>query len=194
MIPASGAGLPPLFLIGYRATGKSTVGLLVASELGVPFLDTDRMVEKEMGISIAECFLRQGEKAFRRRESEALKRILSSLPAAGGPVVATGGGIVLGDENVRSMRSAGRVIWLTAPAETIRARLGDDPRCGESRPSLSGRCSIVEVEEVRKAREPLYRSSAHFELSTEGLGPAEVVSRVVEWLRFSGGDADSKTC
>ena len=169
-------------MIGYRATGKSHVGRLVAEARRVPFIDTDRMVEAAIGTLISRYFADRGESAFRDREEEALRAFLHSEEARSGAVVATGGGIILNPRNVGAIRSAGVAVWLTASVETIRDRLKADPASDGSRPALTMRSVVEEVASVLAAREPLYRDAADVEISTDGRAPEDVAAAVVEWL------------
>jgi shikimate kinase len=163
-----------LFLIGYRCTGKSTVGRLLAGRLGRPFLDTDDLVEARAGCSIAELFARSGEAAFRDLEEAALAD--ACYPPGG--VVATGGGVVLREANRRRLRESGFVAWLTADAETISARLAGDPASAGRRPALTvgGR---AEVEALARQRELLYRECAHLAVETAGQSPEAVASAIL---------------
>jgi len=160
------------------------VGRILAERLSVPFADTDSMVEENTcGLSFAEYFASRGEEAFRDLEEGALRRILAERPAAGGPVVATGGGIIVRPANVVAMREAGAVVWLTASVETIRSRLAADRFTPKSRPPLlSGASAFDEVAQVLSRREPLYREAAHAEISAEGRDPSAVADCVLEFL------------
>lgn len=154
---------PPIvaFLVGYRATGKSTLARLLAEGLGVVAIDTDQWIEDQIGISIAECFERDGEERFRNLESEALEAVASRVISGDSLIVATGGGMVIRPEHVDRMRELGVVVWLCATPETIRARLAADPSTVVSRPGLTGGSAVDEVEEVLARRTELYRAAAH---------------------------------
>src|SRR5580692_307453 len=108
-----------VILIGYRATGKTTVGRLLAAQLGWEFADVDDYIESNFGGSIADIFAAEGETGFRKREAE----VLSVLCGRERCVIATGGGAILRPENRELMRAAGVVVWLTAGCETIWGRL-----------------------------------------------------------------------
>ena len=126
-----------LALIGYRGTGKSTVGALLARRLGLAFVDTDRLVESRGGESIASIFARGGEELFRDAESAALNSLLEPpVPR----VVACGGGIILRRENRAVLRklAPGRIFLLTAPAEVIARRVAGDERSAAPRPPRRG--------------------------------------------------------
>ena len=111
----------PLWLIGMMGSGKSVVGRQIAVRTNKPFLDTDLIIEANAGRSVAEVFTDEGETGFRMRESNAIAAAASFDEA----IVATGGGSVLLDANVASMRSSGPVIWLQARPDTLASRLQD---------------------------------------------------------------------
>jgi shikimate kinase len=173
-----------IVLVGYRATGKSTVGRLVAERLARPFLDLDREVEALEGRSIRSIFLEAGELAFRELESRVIGGLADRL--AGG-VVATGGGAILRESNRQKLRDFGFVAWLTADAETLTRRLQLSVRGVEDRPALTASGTLGEVAEVLEARTPYYREVSHASISTEGRSAEAVADAVVEaWLRHVG--------
>lgn len=153
-----------LWLIGYRCTGKTTVGRLLAESLEREFVDADEALIEEFGESIAAFVAREGWSAFRREES----RILGELAGGGDRVVATGGGVILDPENVRRMRETGTVIWLRARPETILARLSDDPATDANRPALTDQSLETEIRTTLSEREPLYAAAAHGAAETDG--------------------------
>ena len=170
-----------LALIGYRGTGKSTVGALLARRLGLAFVDTDRLVESRGGESIASIFARGGEELFRDAESAALNSLLEPpVPR----VVACGGGIVLRRENRAVLRklAPGRVFLLTAPAEVIARRVAGDERSAATRPPLTDLSFDEEIREVLRKREPLYRELADHLIRTEEKKPAEIAEEICRLL------------
>jgi shikimate kinase len=179
---------PSIFLIGYRGSGKSTVGKLIADRLGRRLLDTDRMVEDAAGKSIARCFAEDGEPAFRALESAAIESVCRRIKAGEAVVASTGGGIILAASNREKMRGAGAVVWLKASAAILARRIAGDPASASSRPPLSrGGSSVSEVEEVLRAREALYRDAASIEMSAEGLSPEETADRILSELAGTVG-------
>src|SRR5262245_26081111 len=112
----------PLFLVGYRGTGKTTVGRLLADKIGWAFADCDDFIEAAAGRSGADIFTVEGESGFRDRESA----VLGQLSTQERTVIATGGGAVLRPSNRELLRKAGPVAWLTASPETIWNRLQSD--------------------------------------------------------------------
>jgi shikimate kinase len=167
-----------ILLIGYRGAGKSTVGPLLAARLGWPFLDNDALLEASAGCTIRDIFAREGEAGFRERETAALREVLVREPL----VLATGGGIVLREDNRTLLREAGLVVWLTAGVEVIEERLRNDTTTRERRPVLTvgGR---AEIEELLRVREPLYRVCADLHFDTSDHTPDEVTAAIVEHLR-----------
>jgi shikimate kinase len=153
-----------LFFIGYRGTGKSSVGRGVASILKRRFVDMDDELTGRLGRTIREHVARCGWPAFRAEES----RLLRDLCRRDGWVVATGGGVVLDDDNVAAMRASGHVIWLEASPEVIARRLAADPRTHDLRPALSASPEPgAEIPQVLHARLPLYRRAAHWRIGTD---------------------------
>lgn len=169
-----------LVLIGYRATGKTSVGAELARLLKRPFVDLDQVLVAEAGQSVAEIVAQGGWEEFRRLEKDLVARYRHSR----GQVLATGGGVVLDPENTRILQENGVLIWLTADPETIRARLeGDQPR-DAFRPSLTGGDTVSEVLEVLKFREPLYRAAARVIIDTTDQSIPQVVQEILGVLEL----------
>jgi len=151
-----------LVLIGYRGSGKTTVGRLLAARLGWRLADSDAIVEAEAGRSIAEIFADCGEPAFRRLETAVIGRLASGRRQ----VISAGGGAVESDDNVSVLRAAGVVVWLTAAAEVLWQRIDADRRSARSRPDLTSSGGFDEVRDVLARREPLYRGAADVTIDT----------------------------
>ena len=167
-----------LFLIGYRCTGKSSVARLLAALLDQEFVDTDSMIVAEESMSIREIVDSRGWEAFRRVEHAVLKQVC----AVDRRVVATGGGIVLDGDNVKLMKESGRVIWLQASAQTIRARMVQDQDSKAFRPALTSADSISEIEETLAQRIPLYQQAMDFSVATDHRGIDEIGDEIVRQL------------
>jgi shikimate kinase len=165
---------PHHFLIGYRGGGKTTVGRMLADRLSREFIDADEFLEAKYGRSIKEIFAQEGEVGFRDKETA----VLRELCARGQAVIATGGGVVLREENRRLLRDHGFVVWLTANAATLAARIAGDPTTAERRPNLTVG-GQAEIEELLRAREPLYRQSADLEIDTAGRSPELIVETIL---------------
>lgn len=166
----------PLFLIGYRGTGKSTVGRLLAQRLGWDFVDADQLLEQRFG-SIRTIFSEEGEGGFRAKEST----ILEELCRRERHVIAPGGGVVLRPSNRERLKAAGPVVWLTADAQTIWNRLQADESTAERRPNLTVG-GLTEIVDLLKAREPYYAACADLTLDTTGRSPDELADAIVAWL------------
>lgn len=113
----------PIFLIGMMGCGKSATGKQLAHLLGWPFIDLDRLIEDESGLSIPEIFSRYGEEKFRLLEREALNK---ALVIRGPFVAATGGGTPCFFDNMLKMKEKGWVVYLRTPTEILMRRLAGD--------------------------------------------------------------------
>jgi shikimate kinase len=151
-------------LIGFRATGKSTVGRILAHKLGREFVDMDVRLISESGRVIAAWVEQEGWGSFRRAESG----LLRALALKKRLVVATGGGIILDPQNDEVLRKDFFTVWLKAAPQTIQTRLSSDPGSPLTRPALSELPMKEEIIKVLFEREPLYSRVANIEIDTEG--------------------------
>ncbi len=168
-----------IILIGYRATGKSTVGRLLAEKFGLPFLDLDQYLVRKMGRSIREVVAEKGWEYFRAREKEALLEMAGRSPM----VLACGGGAVLHEKEFISLKKGALVVWLSAQPETIAKRLAKDSSTRENRPSLTGKDVLEEIKEVLISRLPLYRKFADLIIETDQQSPKDVVELIRGYLQ-----------
>jgi len=175
---------PNLVLIGYRATGKTSVGTRLAEMLDRPFVDLDQVLVREAGRPIAEIVAQGGWPEFRRLEKELVARYRE----ARGLVLATGGGVVLDPDNVAALRQNGIIIWLTADPAGIQARLAQDQPRDANRPSLTGGDTIREVEAVAEERAPLYQAAAQISIDTTHRSVGQVVKLVLAALESKEGN------
>ena len=166
-----------IVLIGFMGTGKTCVGQLVAEELGWPFVDLDLEVEKAIGMSIAEYFSRFGEGTFRDREQEAVVRV-SALSRV---VVATGGGVVLRQENIDQLKKTGVLVCLSASEEEIVARTEGDTL----RPLLNRPDKLQVIRDLLTERMPQYRQ-ADVWMDTDGKSAPETAALILRILREEG--------
>ena len=162
-----------IFLVGFMAAGKTTVGRLLSEQTGLPLVDTDELVEAEVGRSISEIFAAEGEGVFRDLESQALARVVAGPPA----FVATGGGIMERPANVDLMRRSGPIVWLRVSPEAVLARTEGDA----TRPLLSVSDREARVRELLARREPTY-AQADVVIDASGRPPEEIAQAVLEAL------------
>lgn len=166
-------------LIGYRCSGKSTVGRRLAERLSREFIDCDDYIEKKTELTIREIFELHGESHFRSLES----RAIGELAKLDGKIIATGGGAVLKYKNMQALKRNGRVFWLDVRPDTACRRLLEDPKTGERRPSLTGKEPGVEIREQLEFRRPYYRKGAHVTVQTDG---REIEAILADILRDLG--------
>ena len=164
-----------LILIGYRGSGKTTVGAILAQRLGRPFVDLDEQIEAAAGCSIAEIFVKEGELGFRERERQALLDSLKGSPS----VVSTGGGIILKPENRSALREAGFVAWLTAAPEVLWQRMLADPLTSSRRPNLQ-QGGLEEVVAMMGKREAMYAESAHARFDVASGSPETLAADILK--------------
>ena len=172
-----------LVLIGYRCTGKTTIGKILAARLGRPLVDTDTLIQERAGRSIKEIVAAGGWPEFRRLE----RHVIADVAAGQEQVVSAGGGAVLDEANARALRATGRVVLLSAPAETVWARMKADPKTAAERPDLTDSGGIAEVRRLLEDRRAAYQAACHFEVATDRLSPEEAAGRILAWLKAEGG-------
>jgi shikimate kinase len=167
-------------LIGYRGSGKTTIGKRLADHLWQKFVDTDEMIVKRAGKSIKEIFEHDGETRFRELESEVVKE------AAGlaDHVIALGGGAPIRQANRDAIRNAGhRIIYLKCDPQVLHERIQADPQTAASRPALTHfGGSVKEIGKLLAEREPIYRQMMHAELDVTNLTPDEAMVYIVRLL------------
>ncbi|WP_145025931.1 shikimate kinase [Caulifigura coniformis] len=165
-------------LIGYRGTGKSTVGPQLAARLGFDFLDADPEIERRAGKSIRQIFADSGEPEFRRLEAAFLAEQLGRERL----VLAPGGGAILNETTRTRMRDAGPVVWLTAPTDVIVQRMAEDATSTERRPALTNLPPRDEIEQLLAKRTPLYAQAATITVETSGKPVDTIVELILSAL------------
>jgi len=162
-------------LIGYRGTGKSTVGKIVAARLGRTLISTDAEIVKRAGKNIPDIVAQQGWEHFRDLESQ----VCGELAGQDGLVIDTGGGAILRSANVEQLKRNGTLFWLTASVESITKRISRDTQ----RPSLTGAKSFIEeVEEVLRERTPKYQAAADHIIATDGRSIVQIADEILARL------------
>lgn len=168
-----------IILVGLPGAGKTTIGRQLARRLGLPFVDSDQVIEERLGCAIREYFEREGEEAFRDVE----QAVIDELSAHHTGVLSTGGGSVLREVNRRRMRERGHVIYLRTSPEDVFRRLRHD----RARPLLQVDDPLARLRALFQARDPLYRETAHDVIETGRPSVAMVVSRILMQLELGGG-------
>lgn len=164
---------PVAVLVGPPGSGKSTVGILLADHLGVPFADSDALIEARAGKAISDIFLTDGEPAFRALERE----VVAGALAEDGGVLALGGGAVMAQET-RALLAGHPVVFLTVGLAAGVRRAG----LSTARPLLAGVNPRATYSSLLSERVPVYRSLAVHEIATDELDPAAVTRAVVAAL------------
>jgi shikimate kinase len=148
-----------IVLIGYRCSGKTVVGKILASELGKAFLDTDALIEERSGRSIETMISTKGWDPFRETE----KRLVEEVSRKNNLVIATGGGIVMEEENVKNLKQNGWVVWLKGKPEVLKERMAKE-------------------QEVLNAREPFYERAGDLVVDTSNLSIRDAADLIIENL------------
>lgn len=163
-----------IVIIGYRGTGKTTLGKALAKALKRPFIDTDALIVERESIQIPEIFSAVGEAGFRQIE----KAVIQSLNYKDA-VIACGGGAILDPDNRAALKQNGYCIWLSASAPVIAERIQTDP----NRPALTNLPAAEEIEHLLEVRTPLYKNAADCSFSTEAKSINKLLEEVIEHLK-----------
>jgi shikimate kinase len=167
-----------IVLIGYRCAGKTVVGKRLASRMERRFVDTDDLIESEKG-QISDMVKSHGWDYFRALE----KRMIEKVSKEDNLVIALGGGAVLDPDNIVHLERNGLIIWLKADREVLRKRMDQDPRTIVSRPTLTGKGAIEELEEMIAYRDPFYDKASKIQLDTSALNAEAVVESILTVLQ-----------
>jgi len=163
-------------LIGLRGAGKTTLGAALAAELAVPFVELDREIEREAGISLSEVFLLYGQAGYRRIERRCLERVIEAHPEM---VMSVGGGIVSEPETYNLLLQSFFTVWVkTSPGEHMARVVAQ----GDLRPMQGSAEAMSDLNRILDAREPLYRK-ADTTLDTSGETPEQSLSRLRQAVR-----------
>ena len=163
-------------LCGFMGTGKSSVGRMVAEQLGFAFLDTDTVIEARAGKSIAEIFAEQGEAAFRELERGLVKEMASRTRT----VISTGGGLVVDPDNLGSLKKHAVVVCLWASPETLWARVKNQGH----RPLLQDGEPLEKIRRLLAERTPFYKQADAL-VNTELRSARDVALQVLHQFRVA---------
>lgn len=165
---------PSIILVGPMGAGKSTIGRLLAAKFGYSFLDSDHVIEEKTGADISWIFDVEGEAGFREREAQ----VLASLMPMQKTVIATGGGIVIREDNRERLQKHPMVIYLQASIEQLVARTAKDKK----RPLLQVENPREKILALVEEREPYYRAVATYTIKTDGHSPKSTVNSIYHLL------------
>ncbi len=160
-----------IVLIGYRGTGKTSIGKKLASELWMDFVDTDELIVQRAGKTIREIFAAQGEAHFRDLEEQ----VIAEVGARDNMVIAAGGGAVLRPANIAALKKHGKIIWLQADAQTLFERIVADAATHHTRPDLTATGGLEEIKTLLAVRTPLYQAAADATLEVTRLTVPDAV-------------------
>lgn len=169
-----------VILIGYRGSGKTTIGRKLADQLWVKFVDSDDVVVSAAGKSIRDIFQQDGEQRFRDLETQAVRQVCAMKDH----VIALGGGAVVRQENRQVIEQSGlKRIYLRCDPQVLWRRIQADPNTQANRPHLTDMAGgIEEIRALLAEREPLYRQLMTAELDVTNLTPDEAVVRITRLL------------
>ncbi len=166
-------------LVGMMGAGKTAVGKALAAKLDVPFLDSDHEIERAADRTIAEIFERDGERFFRRRETEVIGRLLDEQRA----ILSTGGGAFLSDDNRRMIAEKGVAVWLAADLDLLWNRV----RHKTTRPLLRTDNPYETLKDLVEARTPFYAEAGIRVDAEPGLAIEDMANKVIAALKAHGG-------
>lgn len=164
-----------IVLIGFRGTGKSTVGKLLANRLRRDFVDSDNYVESYTGKTIKHIFEDMGEEGFRKLEAD----VIAKLSKMDNKIIATGGGATLREDNVRNLKDNGFLILLEATPEIIHSRIAQDENTMRQRPSLTNRKPIDEIKHLIEHRKMSYQNAADYTINTSRVSRNDIVNEII---------------
>jgi shikimate kinase len=173
-----------IILIGMMGSGKTTIGKLLANNIGKAFIDADHEIQQRTGVRIPVIFEIEGEAGFRKREAEVLQEIIQLQNI----VLATGGGAVLRPENRALLRQHGTVVYLCAPVNELQRRTRSD----KNRPLLQTGNLQARLMELYTQRDPLYRQTAHIVVDSGRQGVRVLVQKLInKLLQFNREQSDT---
>ena len=167
-----------IVLIGYRCSGKTTVGRILAHELDMDFVDIDVLIEEDTGESIEAIISTKNWDHFRNLERDVIERTSEK----DNQVIATGGGVVVNQENVKALKRDGWVVWLDARPDVLKERMDKEQQSGNIRPSLTGVDPLAEIEEVMNTRRPMYQEAGDFMVDTTRISKPEAAAMIMKNL------------
>jgi shikimate kinase len=160
-----------IILIGYRGTGKSTVGKILAEKTGLKLKNLDQMIIDKAGMGVPQIVENHGWDHFRDIESEVALEVCKQ----DSQIIDCGGGIIIREKNREILKNSGPVFWLTASIQVIIDRISD----GAQRPSLTRKSFTDEVKDVLEERLPMYKDCSNHEIDTEKNQPKDSAKEIM---------------
>ena len=167
-----------IVLIGYRCSGKTEVGKILARELEKDFLDTDELIEDNAGCSIETIIAKDGWNHFREIE----KSLIEEVSRRNNLIIATGGGVVMDEDNVKNLKENAWIVWLDGKLEVLGERMNREQKSGKIRPSLTGVDPLEEIKQVLDVRIPFYKKAANFVVDTSNRTLEKVAASITNNL------------
>jgi shikimate kinase len=172
-----------IFFIGLMGAGKTTIGRLIAKQLGMVFYDSDHEIERKTGVKIPLIFELEGEAGFRKRETAAIEELCQLKNI----VMATGGGAVLLPENREFLKNNGKVVYLRANVHDLWLRTRND----KSRPLLQGGNIKQKLEQLYIERDPIYTALADCIVDTGAQSANDITNHIEQLLIKHNADSAS---
>lgn len=168
-----------IVLIGFRGTGKSTVGKLLANRLERDYIDSDEYIENSTKKAIKHIFEEDGEEGFRKIEAD----VIAELSRMDNKIVAVGGGAILREDNVRNLKDNGFLILLEATPEIIHNRITQDEKTTQQRPSLTDKKPLDEIKHLLEQREHHYKNAADYTINTSYVACRDIVNEIITTIK-----------
>lgn len=162
-----------IIFIGFRGTGKTTIGKAIAKKINRRFIDTDELIVQKAKMSIPEIFTELGENGFRQLEKDVIRSLNGSHS-----VISCGGGAIIDPQNAQRLKHNGYCIWLKASADKIIERIQDDP----NRPALTALSPEEEIKQLLEIRNPLYKKYTDIAFFTDNTSINKLLEEVIEHL------------
>lgn len=159
-------------IIGFMATGKTSVGKKLSEKLNLEFIDIDKLIEEKTNMTIAKIFKENGEAYFRQIEKETIEEVMNLKNL----VISCGGGVCLDPENIKNIRGKSKVILLEADPETIIKRTEND----ETRPLLKDRKEKSEIKKIMEMRKDSYYKAADIIIDTNNKSVSDIVGEIIK--------------
>lgn len=169
-----------IVLIGYRGSGKSSVGKLLAQQLEWAWCDSDDEIEAGLDVSIADVFQQQGESHFRDLETKAIRRLIDAADSQG-QVISLGGGAPMQERNLELWKDTATCVYLKGSAKTLYQRTSSDESSENRRPDLTDEGGLAEVQKMLDLRSPTYQSCADLIVDVDDRTPSEIVQQIVKY-------------